>query len=88
MTPKWAQEAQRRIHDLISELAAEGKLSQTGAKGMVQVGTVVVEFIGEDGDDWHFIGGFPHERWRDLAVHAKLLNRAVDMAVDMDDELQ
>lgn len=86
MEGSWDEEARDRIHNLLSELAATGKLNPGGATGMIMSGTVVVEFMGEDGQDWHAILGVPQERWRDLAVHAKLLERVVDNAESPDDE--
>lgn len=80
------EEAQNRIHDLLSELAASGKLSPNESKGMIMSATVIVEFMGEDGADWHSIIGIPRERWRDLVVHLKLLGRLVDSAESSEEE--
>jgi len=80
------EEARDRIHNLLSELAATGKFSPDGATGMIMAGTIIVEFMGEDGADWHCVLGIPRERWRDFAVHLKLLEHTVNDAEIPDDE--
>lgn len=82
----WAAEARQVLMESLSPLAAQGKLNKRGLKGMVMSGVTVVEFVGEDGEDWHAIIGFPTERFRDFAAQHELLRRFVQNAPDGDDE--
>jgi hypothetical protein len=84
----WLEPARQAVMAALSPLAADGRLSKNGMKGMVTAGTVLVEFVGEDGDDWHTIIGFPSERYRDGVVHLELLRRFIHGAegVDGDDD--
>jgi hypothetical protein len=76
MAANWEKEAQRRIEDLLSELAREGKLQREGRPGMLLHATILVEFVGaDDGDDWWTIMQLPNDKVRDLVYHRWMLEK-------------
>jgi hypothetical protein len=79
-TPDWAEPARQALTKTVGELVATGNLSPTGHVGMLTAGTLVVEFIGDDGEPWHTIIGFPTESWRDSVVHCEQLRRNLNDA--------
>lgn len=82
----WAEAARQRLMDVASSLAAKGLLSKDGTKGLLTAGTVVLEFVGEDGEEWHTIIDLPRESWRNAVVHLEMLRRYVQDAPDYEDE--
>jgi hypothetical protein len=82
----WAEPARKRFMDVAAELAAAGQLSKDGTKGMLTAGTLVLEYVGEDGDEWHTIIDLPRMSWRNAVVHLEMLRRYVQDALSYEDE--
>jgi hypothetical protein len=84
----WEKEAERRIEDLLSELAREGKLSRDSQPGMLLHATIVIEYVGADkGEDWHSILNLPNDRVRDVVYHRWMLDKYLhDNVGDPNDE--
>jgi hypothetical protein len=80
----WAEPARQRFMDTAADLAGTGQLSHVGMKGMLTTATVVLEFVGEDGEAWHSIIDLPRSGWRDRVVHLELLRRYVQDAEEVD----
>jgi hypothetical protein len=79
-TPDWAEPARQALAATAGELAATGQLAPDGMKGMLTTATIIAEFVGEDGQTWHTIMGFPTETWRDEIVHIHLFERHLGRA--------
>lgn len=73
----WADEPESRLHDLMSELAREGKLNRHGQKGLITHFTLVFENIAEDGDTWWGILQMPSDGPREMIVHSYILQRHI-----------
>lgn len=71
----WLDKAEAALEGFLSEMVREGRFDKLGRKGMLTHATVVVEYMGEDGDDWYSIVGLPGDKARDLIYHRWLLDR-------------